>query len=151
MWLKRDWTNSCRDERESFSDECESSNRINANSLEREKTSFPVFRVSLGSQNSTTLHYMLCAFVKGYKLRMRAARFAFTLFLSLFSISLSGALLPLTRRQTLLFLIKVHHFQLPKGASLDLKWSPPKDRTDDPAMESPTPLESVQRTRSLNI
>ena len=51
--------------------------------------------------------YMLCAFDKGYKLRMRAARFVFTLLLSLFlSLSLSGALLPLTRRQTLLFLLK---------------------------------------------
>ena len=114
-----------------------------------------MFRVSLASasKNSTTLHYVLLSgFVKGYKLRMRAARFVFTLLLSLsLSLSLSSALLPLTRRQTLLFLIKVHHFQLPKGASLDLKWSPPKDRTDDPAMESPTPLESVQRTRSLNI
>ena len=95
--------------------------------------------------------YMLCAFDKGYKLRMRAARFVFTLLLSLF-LSLSLWCSSSSHKTTnSSFSSKVHHFQLPKGASLDLKWSPPKDRTDDPAMESPTPLESVQRTRSLNI
>ena len=46
--------------------------------------------------------YMLCAFDKGYKLRMRAARFVFTLLLSL-SLSLSLVLFFLSQDDKLLF------------------------------------------------
>lgn len=149
MWLKRDWTNSCRDERESFSDECESSNRINANSFEK-KRAFRCLGYLL--VRKILLLYTICYVhlirATNYACELRdSCSLSYSLFFSL-SLWCSSSSHKTTNSS---FSSKVHHFQLPKGASLDLKWSPPKDRTDDPAMESPTPLESVQRTRSLNI